>query len=302
MAHKTRKQIEKKVKELRRLKIAIAVRHPDFKKDYKEYIAEDKKIKEEDVFSGKFLAQVKKFKDKYGIIPFDPKEFKNRLSANIYGDVCQVKFKAPMDLASIFEKISALPFPRGYLNLCLEDYKWLNLKIDIDADLELLKQAVIREISYFQKLKRKAGLPKSKERKVHLKNAERYFKVFDYRNRKPPLEYEKIALKMLRDYRGKNKELKTIMDNCKKDYAVAFEAIFGIPYKDFDKKMIDESKLTLCNTCNKRKVCRELCADMAALLSSIEVKCKEKLFDKDVTDITPPKFIRRNKKKTHQDY
>lgn len=109
----------------------------------------------------------------------------------------------------------------------------------------------------------------------HLDKTARYFAVFDLRNQKPPVRYCDIALQLANLY--KNKNLKQIIDSARHDYRKAFEIIYGVRYKEYDKNKLKHVDIKPCPKCLKFKDCKELCAEAEYFAGQDEVKQQHRI-------------------------
>ncbi|GEM_PF-5549090 len=195
----------------------------------------------------------------------------------------------------------------------LRDNRFLIVQVDMYRDKKVIINYVRELINEMKESIKNWGLLKRVDQRPNLDNSERYFKVYDLRNQKPPVMYSKIALKLFNYYpltRSKVESLDSIINNCKKDYAVIFEEIHGIAYEPEAGKRIRRENLECfpCNNC-KEKTCygkfnkkpyTKPCEKLSYFLKTqnIETARKEVLFEKGVTDIIHSKDLPKGRKKS----
>lgn len=192
----------------------------------------------------------------------------------IYTATCAVVKNPENELEVIFESLT------GKENI--------DVKIDIWRDKKIIQSQLLDIIDRERKYRKSKGFKSERfDRSPHLTKIDRYFKVFDYRNQKPPISYDRIVANMQKLGYYKKTTLEKAINLVKKDYQTAFLWIYGIPYKEFDKKELRKSDFKGCGDCSKKRdgSCKELCAEAAYAVSLVEVKRKEKLFDRGVTDV-----------------
>lgn len=161
--------------------------------------------------------------------------------------------------------------------------RYLSFRIDTFQDLDLIKVALSDYLKVINNTFRKAygiKIPKS----IHLRNAYRYFKAFDFRNKKPPLSFLYIASTLINEGYYKNKTLEQVIQLAKNDFRTIFKKIYDIPYKEYDKKEFKKSDFKECRDCAARSNCKEPCADLEYQLAEVEVKQKHYIGTKDVSE------------------
>lgn len=286
MAHKTSKQIDKHLEETYRFRWECLRRRPEFISDVKNFLVFFKKN------PTKGIELEHDFFEKYGIFPPFVDDLSNPDRWDIVDsgyDIVAVVPDRPWYIAMPGKSYKVKE--RNWQNLLkkekvefykhiLKNNRFLTLRIDIDRDKTIIERAISKKLTWIIEKKKQFGLGGRLDKTLNLDKSERYFKVYDLRNEKPPVKYEKIALLLLNEkyYNGGEKDnLGQIVNLAKKDYATIFEEIHGIPYKWYDKSKLKKSDFKGCKQCPKTSVCKELCADMEYLLSQEEVKQRHRI-------------------------
>ena len=144
-------------------------------------------------------------------------------------------------------------------------------EVDIWREKEIILHEMLQWIDKARINDKKKGLlPTLLDRALNPALLKRSYAVFDLRNQKPPLGYRDIVLRLANLY--KHKSLKKSMDLARHDYQKAFEIIYGVPYKKFDKNKLKQTDIKPCNKCHKFKNCKELCPEIEYYLSQSEAK------------------------------
>jgi len=165
----------------------------------------------------------------------------------------------------------------------LKNNRFLTLRVDTNRNKTLIMRAISKKLDWIINSKRQFRMGEFLDRTLNLKKMDRYFAVFDLRNQKPPIEYQNIVSQLNKYY--KKKDTVKAVNLARQDFQVAFEAIYGIRYKEYDKSKFKKSDFKSCLKCPKLNICTSLCAEAEYAVAQVEVKRKEKLFDKGVTDI-----------------
>jgi hypothetical protein len=150
------------------------------------------------------------------------------------------------------------------------DYK--TVKVNIASE----KEVILHEMSQLLDVMKKAK--KEHEPKFQINKARRRFMVFDFRNEKPPIPYNRILGRMQKQGYYNGKSLEKGINLVKKDYYTAFYWVSGMAYdKEYDKRQFKKSEFKGCENCPEHKHCKELCAEAAYAVREVEVSRKEKL-------------------------
>ena len=285
MSLKTKKRLKEKQQLDLFYKLKKTIENPAYLKDYKEF------QKKNELITSKVMYIMRQFN--FRGFSNDEKYLNLIQKLHKLASELRHKYNIPLLFDPAFKDIKSLIFyPVGFGSIISSNNeslktqaskRYISYIIDTYEDTEILKYDLTEQITTLNAVRRNFGIKIPK--KPHLRNFERCMKVFEFRNQRPPVKYEKIALKLLKYYNGKNKSLERIVDNCKKDYEVAFEQVYHIPYKKYDKSELKKSDFKTCSGCNKYNSCKELCAEAEYALTQVESKRKERLFDKGVTDI-----------------
>lgn len=300
MARKTKKQIRDKLIGLSLLQYEKLIRNPTYCKDFIKY--ENKLAKlykiygKNDIKTYKKLAfeEESKLVLKYKIVKMlDPLKSFQSLVKNNYElfpfDLSQVS-PAMLDMKyGLGEKMKNVKAAEeeDKIILChvLEDNRYAKIIIDTDREKEIILLYVEWFIDWITRKKSKfkiGKIPKASPR--HLDKIDRYFKVFDLRNQRPPLGYTLIASKLSKEGYFKNKTLEQATESVKKDYRVAFKEVYGVSYKRHDRDKALKLGLKGCSDCDKKGSCKELCSEIEYMLSKEEVKQKHYIGDKDISE------------------
>lgn len=200
------------------LRHQVTIRKPNYKQDLENLIEEDKSLMKK--MEG--IAQKYKNPNKNSIY--------NRLSKK--RDEIISRFCKEYDLPYVFESDFIMPpfAGNGIVELVHDKnnsakkwfrQRWLNFSIDTFQDLDLIKAALSDYLRVINNTFRKAHgikIPKG----IHLRNAVRLIKVFDFRNTKPSTPYQSIALGLTNEGYYKGRTLSKSINSVKKDYAVIF--------------------------------------------------------------------------------
>jgi hypothetical protein len=265
MALKTQNQLLKKLCCNNQGRVALAIRKPGFNQACEDF---NKKI-----VGGSLTQQLidaGKFENKHGAMPVD--------ASGGHQDIAHY-CRVSMNVNSA-DKISKVDVAEDILFALLEDGRWLSLKLNLQQDKELLLFAVGKKIDQMQSLIKKiGGVP-------NIEKLERYLAVFDLRNKRPPVPYDRILSELWKYYGSKKKSREKMINLCKRDFLVAFKAIYGVSYKEYRSKDINRSEAAKksCKECPSRNKCKELCADVAFSLTEETISRKEKLLITDRQD------------------
>lgn len=300
MAKKTRTQVFKRIWNIHKLKVKGLIRNPEYRKDIKEF--NDKKIKQVNFYQSADNEVIKKYetmisgernklKKKYNIsFLVDPDNPGADLCPHKMGELERPVVTLPdlnrreVDLKSLYKDKVEIIKIKNDLSLILGEDRWLTVKIDLNKDKEILIFELENLINFYKDEVNKLGLEKKHEIVPHLEKIDRYFRVFDLRNEKPPLSFKRIALNLIKDGLYKNKSLEQATALAKKDFCVAFRQVYGIAYKNYDKGKFKKIKFIGCKVCIKKENCKEPCAELEYLLVQEETKQKHYIGDKDVSE------------------
>ena len=167
--------------------------------------------------------------------------------------------------------------PLKSLPLLLEDERFLTVRIDTDRDEEIINRIFAEELKKIKQMKKEYKIGVKRDNTPHLDKAQRYFRVFDLRNKKPPTSYKHIAMTLIKEGYYKGKVLDRAENLAKKNYGVIFKEIYGMPYKEYDKSKLNKSDFRTCEGCPKYHECKEPCAELDYAVASVEVKQKHRL-------------------------
>lgn len=285
MAFKTGKKIKQELEAFFRFRTECLNRHPDYAKDYRKMVKysdemdrlavdmtdnyEEELEEEYDQIAQDYSALLIKYNVRRHPPPKpnDPNGWRTLQESN---------------MAVVLESNDARWIdPMIYSLSGIHHYE--QFRVDIGRD----KKESLRELSAWidkvRILRKKKGDKQAREEKIQLSKADRYFKVFDLRNKKPPVSYNQIALKLL-DEHYPHKSLEQAEAMAKHDFRRIFKAIYGISYKEYDSGKLIKSEFKGCHECPKRNECRDLCADAEYALSLIEVKQKHHIGKKDISE------------------
>lgn len=296
MASKTKKQVRENIEAFFRFQCGCLFRRPEYEKAREEYI---KLEKEEDAIFDKIHSSSndEKTQEHYLLKNQERLDKMNAILRQYY-----TSFMPNPNNPEAWKELYA------YNQAVVKEFKpgqWAfakgtgksakNFKVDIWRD----KKIILHELSEWIDKEKQRELKKDKkgenfDKSPHLDKVDRYFAVFDLRNKKPPLEYRKIILKLRQFYplgenlktADSNKIISKVIDQARHDFQVAFKSIYKIPYKKFDKDNLKKSDFTMCDNCSERKVCKELCAEMERFLSEGDVKQGHRVGTKDVSEWT----------------
>ena len=172
----------------------------------------------------------------------------------------------------------------------------LSVKINFSHEKEIILAEFSRLYDWIGANWRERGIKIPHEKK-HLTTSVRRCKVFKLRDQKPPMKFNKIALRLLASGSYKDRTLVEAENLAIKDYAEAFRMIYGIPYKERNKSQLKASNFNGCASCEARQKCKELCSQAAYFLSLHEKKQSELLFNKGVTDVIDSKDLKEAKQR-----
>lgn len=296
MAQKTSKQIDKYIKNTFDFKKGCLVRNPKFIEDVKECW---QNIKNKPSKSFKFKIE---FFRKYGFILPKEEHLKQPqvwLSSGYSNIVLTIssdkeirdKFSKGESPRELLEKRirNDIRYERGLFefldlkNMCfwkkftpltpiLENGRFWTVRVDTNRDVGVIKRIFLQELKGIKQLKKEYKIGAKFDGTLHLDKTKRYFDVFDLRAQKPPLTYKNIALNLIKAGYYKNKSLEQVIESAKKDFGVAFKGIYGIVYKQYNKKEFKKSDYKSCKDCQKMVICKELCAEVEYYLLQVEVK------------------------------
>lgn len=313
MATKTKKILQQHLEDFYKFRWEALKRNPEYREDYERWREYSKKLKvtptnlklyERSIT--KLLWERNKFEDKcrkkYKILSMvDPDDCKHwwhtdyRVVAKI---IPQRVKKTKKDIE--IDKLLRLAFDKRdkkaekeFMSLCrkrckdnlkyaLRNNRYLTLEIDTSRDKEVIMHHIEKCIDYIIEEKKKKNIRAEFDKTPHLDKYQRYFKVFDFRNQRPPLKYDVIASKLSGEGYYKDKNFDKVIYSVRKDYQVAFCWIFGAPYKEYDKAKFKKSNFESCKSCPKRNNCKEPCADLEYVLSQGDVKQKHYIGYKDI--------------------
>jgi hypothetical protein len=144
-------------------------------------------------------------------------------------------------------------------------------EVDIWRDKEVIKHELVEWIDKERAMDiGRVAQQESLNKALNANLLKRCFAVFDLRNQKRQLKYQDIVLRLSNFYKGKS--LEKMIDSARHDFQKAFEIIYGVPYKRFNKKEVEQSEIKTCDKCRKRKTCIKPCDDVMDLLNKLEVK------------------------------
>lgn len=277
MAKKTKKNIEKNIEDFFKWKWRCLQRRPEYKQDYAKWVELNTKLSnfinsDEDPSASeisetkRLIEEINKIQEKYGTLDLpDP---------NDNDKVGGIFLRAGTSHGNV--SVRWLGWP---LESPKDDYR--DFKVNIWGKKGIILHEISQLIDYERKnAKRNYSVIQKFHKSPHLRNSDRYFKVFDLRNKKPPMTYRNIAASLVKDGQCKNTDLDKVENLAKKDFGVAFKEIYDIPYKRHGKSMLKKSDSKACSECPKHSQCNDMCADLLYEMELIEVKQQHKLLRK----------------------
>jgi len=186
-----------------------------------------------------------------------------------------------------FDNYAVIP-----LNRIICDFELLNSNYkDFKIDIWRKKETVIQEVSDWidelqEEEKHKLKEVEKFDKSPHLRNSSKYLRVFELRNKKPPTPYRTIVVTLMKEGYYSNTSIIKKIDRAeslvKKDYAVAFKEVFGIPYKEHNMNELRKSDFKTCEGCAKYNSCKEPCSEAEYAISLVEVNQEERLLTKEL--------------------
>lgn len=309
MAQKTSKDIDKHQEDKQRFQWECLRRKPEFISDVKNFWVSFKRN------PIKGLELEHRFFKKYCIFPPSAEDLSNPDRWDIIDSGYDIVAVVPdrqwqksmpgktyLEKSKNWEKLLKNKRVELYKHI-LRNNRFLTLRIDTDRDKTIIERAISKKLRWIIEKKKQFGLGRRLDKTPHLDKSERYFRVYNLRNKMPQMEFEKIALIMLGDGYYKEKSIEKAVNSVKKDYVVAFEEIFGVPYRKWEAKKLNKNKIESCDNCPERKLCEkrgQLCARVEYYLSKeIESGRVGALVKGGVVDIDPE--VLNKKRKRYED-
>lgn len=315
MANQTSKEIKNKLEQLCKRQAGALLRNPDFIKEYKKWEEVEDKFWDDSLgLTNNELSELQekawdiknKICEKFNVGYLFKKEDPDFWRGMSFSAACHSPDKSYFDFIKKVES----DHPGGMLKLTkqqlkeltkhrLRDNRFAKIEVDMYRDVGIIIDSVRELINGMQREMKKYGLLKRFDKSPHRNKIDRYREVYDLRNSKPPMKFEKISLSMLSNgyYKGKSKE--QAINLAKKDYGVYFKEIYGISYKKYDKSKLKKSDFKGCDNCEAKKNgrCKELCPEAEYYLSLFTKKRSEALFNRGVIDIIPYEILKAKKQR-----
>ena len=274
MAKKSKAKIEKEIQDFFYWERERLIRMPGYKEDYCKY---DKLAEQEGKLEDKLLEDMtKEVRAK-----LQKKRQKIQQQINEMFLRYRTRFMPSPDKADDWKWMRAYsravlkkPGKGEWMFAGLSTNEPKLFEIDIWRDKELIKHELIKWIDKGRaKDIRKSMQAESLNKALNPILLKRYYAVFDSRTQNPKLKYRDIALRLAKFYKGKN--LEKIVNSARRDYRKAFGIIYGVPYKEYNKKQIKQFDMDMCKKCSKYSSCIKPCDELNDLLNQVELKQQE---------------------------
>jgi hypothetical protein len=268
---KSKSELDKKIEGFFYCERERLIRMPDYKEAYRKY---DKLAEQE----GKLEDELLEDMDKEARVKLQKKRQKIQQQIDEMLKRYRTRFMPSPDKADEWKWMRA--YGRAVVKE-LEEGEWMFAGLStktskiFEVDIWREKEVILHEMSqWIDKArvsdKKKGLLPTLLDKALNPALLKRSYAVFDLRNQKPPVRYRDVALRLAKFYKSKN--LKKMIDLARHDYQKAFEIIYGVRYKEFDKDKLKQIDIKPCTKCPKFKSCKELCAEAEYYVGQNEVK------------------------------
>lgn len=281
----TNNKINIKLEKLCRFKWECVRRHPDYCKDYEEYLllsseydelfgqvtrSKDSNDKSKEMELTEISSRLRMMAGKYGLNYMIPQDHKNGWQS------FAVEYPAVV--------VDKRRYSKTIVQLCnLEQEKYETIKVDIWRANNVLKKDLMECVKFMRSKGRKPSKNKLFDRSPNLRNVDRYLKVYDLVYKIPSTSYREVVSKHLGHY-YRGKPIEKAINLAKQDFRVIYRYIHGESYRFSKMKGLHRAVTELCEKCEDRNKCKAPCASMNAILKSVESYQQHVIGDRDVSE------------------